>query len=206
MNCELMLTYDTPALRQTGSRNLTGPKTLPTIWGTYMKLVIKYQIFAINRSWEKCDEKCAYMFNVYRNQLSRQIGSRNLTGPKTLPTIWHTYMKLVTKYQISAINSCWEKCDEKLAYMFNVYKNQQSRQTGSRNLMGPKTLPTIWYTYMMLVTKYQISKINNYWVKCDKKYLGRTEGQTDRGKTVYPPPPSGSGGIKNSILIIHNFE
>jgi hypothetical protein len=30
MNCELMLTYDTPALRQTGSRNLTGQKTLPT--------------------------------------------------------------------------------------------------------------------------------------------------------------------------------
>ena len=26
MNCELMLTYDTPALRQTGSRNLTGQK------------------------------------------------------------------------------------------------------------------------------------------------------------------------------------
>ena len=44
MNCELMLTYDTPALRQTGSRNLTGPKTLPTIWHTYMKLVTKYQI------------------------------------------------------------------------------------------------------------------------------------------------------------------
>ena len=31
MNCELMLTYDTPALRQTGSRNLTGPKTLSTV-------------------------------------------------------------------------------------------------------------------------------------------------------------------------------
>jgi hypothetical protein len=40
MNCELMLTYDIPALRQTGSRNLTGP----TIWGTYMKIVTKYQI------------------------------------------------------------------------------------------------------------------------------------------------------------------
>jgi hypothetical protein len=40
MNCELMLTYDTLALRQTGSRNLTGQKTLPTIWGTYMKLLI----------------------------------------------------------------------------------------------------------------------------------------------------------------------
>jgi hypothetical protein len=48
MNCELILTYDTPALRQTGSRNLTGPKTIPTIWGTYMKLVIKHQIYAIN--------------------------------------------------------------------------------------------------------------------------------------------------------------
>jgi hypothetical protein len=39
MNCELMITYDTPALRQTGSRNLTGQKMLPTIWGTYMKLL-----------------------------------------------------------------------------------------------------------------------------------------------------------------------
>jgi hypothetical protein len=60
--------------------------------------------------------------------------------------------------------------------MFNVYKNQLNRQTGSRNLTGPKTLPTIWYTYMTLVTKYQIS---------EKNILdGRTEGQTDRGKTV----------------------
>jgi hypothetical protein len=115
MNCELMLTYDTPALRQTGSGNLMGPKTLPTIWGTYMKFVTKYQISAINSCWEKCDEKCAYtcMFNVYKNQLSRQTGSRNLTGPKTLPSIWYTYMMLVTKYQISAINSYWEKCDKK---------------------------------------------------------------------------------------------
>jgi hypothetical protein len=38
------------------------------------------------------------------------------TGSKTLPTIWHTYMKLVTKYQIPVINSCLEKCDEKCAY------------------------------------------------------------------------------------------
>ena len=116
MNCELMLTYDTPVLRQTESRNLTGQKTLPTIWGTYIKLVTKYQISAINSWWEKCDEKCAYMFNVYKNQLSRQTGSMNPTGPKSLPTIWHTYMKLLTKYQIPVINSCLEKCDEKCAY------------------------------------------------------------------------------------------
>jgi hypothetical protein len=38
----------------------------------------------------------AYMFNVHKNHLSRQTGSRNLTGSKTLPTIWYTYMKLVT--------------------------------------------------------------------------------------------------------------
>ena len=79
-----------------------GPKTLSTIWGTYMKLVTIYQISAIN----SCREKCAYMFNVYKNQLSRQTGSRNLIGPKTLPTIWGTYMTHVTKYQISVINSC----------------------------------------------------------------------------------------------------
>jgi hypothetical protein len=85
--------------------------------GTFMTLVTKYQISAINSGWEKCDEKWAYMFNVYKNQQSRQTGSRNLMGPKTLPTIWGTYVKLVTKYQISAINSCWEKCDEKCAYM-----------------------------------------------------------------------------------------
>ena len=60
MNCELMLTYDTPV----------------------------------------------YMFNVYKNQPSRQTGSRNLMGPKTLTTIWGTYMKLETKYQIPVINSC----------------------------------------------------------------------------------------------------
>jgi hypothetical protein len=54
-----------------------------------------------------CIYKC--MLNVYKNQQNRQTGSRNLMGSKMLPTIWGTYMKLVTKYQISAINSCWEK-------------------------------------------------------------------------------------------------
>jgi hypothetical protein len=134
------------------------------------------------------NEHTLYMFNVYKNQQSRQTGSRNPMGSKTLPTIWGTYMKLVTKYQISAINSCWEKCDEKCAYMFNVYKNQLSRQTGSRNMMDPKTIPTIWGTYMKLVTKYQISAINSYWEKCDEKYLGRTEV-----KQYTPPPLRGAG-------------
>jgi hypothetical protein len=70
-----------------------------------------------------CREKCAYMFNVYKNQPSRQTGSRNLTGQKTLPMVWGTYMKLVTKYQISAINSCGEKCP----CMFNEYKKLNTK-------------------------------------------------------------------------------
>jgi hypothetical protein len=140
---------------------------------------------------------------TYDTPALRQTGSRNLTGQKTLPTIWGTYMKLVTKHQISAINSCWEKCDEKCAYMFNVYKNQLSRQTGSRNPMGPKTLPTIWYTYMMLVTKYQISAINSYWEKCDEIYLGWTEGRTDRRTEVkqYTPSPFGEQGYKKKKIL-----
>jgi hypothetical protein len=48
MNCELMLTYDTPALRQTGSRNLT----FYTHW-TYM--LIFRRIFLSNYWWQKSD-------------------------------------------------------------------------------------------------------------------------------------------------------
>jgi hypothetical protein len=131
---------------------------------------------------QMCIYKC--MLNVYKNQQNRQTGSRNLMGPKTPPVIWGTYMKLVTNYQISTINSCWEKCDETCAYMFNVYKNQLSRQRGSRNRTDPKTLPTLWYTYMTLVTTYQISAVNSYWEQCDDKYLERTAGRTD-GRTEW---------------------
>ena len=63
--------------------------------------------------------------------------------------------------------------------MFNVYKKQLSRQRGSINRTDPKTLPTIWYTYMTLVTKYQISPVNSYWEKCDDKYFERTEGRKE---------------------------
>ena len=107
-----------------------GPKTLTTIWGTYMKLVTKYQIPVINNCLEKCDEKWAYTFNVYKNQLSRQTGSKNLTGPnlmgaKTLPTIWGTYMKLVTKYQISAIYSSWKNATKNVHICSMCIKNNK---------------------------------------------------------------------------------
>ena len=133
-----------------------------------------------------CIYKCT--LNVYKNQQNRQTRSRNLMGPKTLPTIWGTYVKLVTKYQISAINSCWEKCDEKYAYMFNVYKNQLSRQTGSKNA-----------THNMVYLYDACDQISDF---CHQHLLrkmrqkiswtdGRKDRQTDRSKTVYLSPPSG---------------
>jgi hypothetical protein len=142
-----------------------------------------------------CIYKC--MLNVYKNQQNRQTGSRNLMSPKTLPTIWGTYMKLVTKYQISAINSYrnlifGHKLHIGMPYCGKRFWTCQiptsclpkrggyhKWASGSRNLMSPKTLPTIWGTYMKLVTKYQISAINSYWEKCGEKYLGRTDRRTE---------------------------
>jgi hypothetical protein len=56
--------------------------------------------------------------------------------------------------------------------MLNVYKNQPSRQTGSWNVMGPNMLPTIWGTYMKLVTKYQIFAITMG--KCSNAFFSET--------------------------------
>jgi hypothetical protein len=69
---------DTPALRKTGSRNLTGPKTLPTIWHTYMKLVTKYQISAINSGWKKCDKKAhsSSCYTLINNKITNIIPSQ----------------------------------------------------------------------------------------------------------------------------------
>ena len=69
--------------------------------------------------------------------------------------------------------------------MFNVYKNQLSRQSGSRDLTGLKTLPTIWSLWPNI--RFLPS------IVAEKNILGRT----GRGKTVYPL--RWSGGIINSI-------
>ena len=36
-----------------------------------------------------------------------------------------------------------------------------------------------------------------------RRKISWTDGRTDRGKTVYPPPPSGSGGIINFKYIVN---
>jgi hypothetical protein len=61
--------------------------------------------------------------------------------------------------------------------------------------MGPKTLPTIWYTYMMLVTKYQISAIKL--LRKKRRKISWTDGRTDRGTEVkqYTPLPLRGAGV-----------
>ena len=134
-----------------------------------------------------CIYKC--MLNVYKNQQNRQTGSRNLMGPKMLLTIWGTYMKLVTKYQISAINSCWEKCDKKNVHICSmcIKTNQVGKQeVGIWRVQKryPQYGIPIWCLWpnIRFLPSTVTEKI-------------ATKNILDRGKTVYPPPPSGSGGI-----------
>jgi hypothetical protein len=130
-----------------------------------MKLVTKYQISAINSCWEKCDGKCAYMFNVYKNQLSRQTGSRNLTGP-IVGSIFGPI-----RFLLPVCRLCWFLYTLNIYAHFSSHFSKQLLMTGIWYLVtGPKTLPTIWHTYMKLVTKYQIPVINSCLEKCDEKW------------------------------------
>jgi hypothetical protein len=71
---------------------------------------------------------------------------------------WHeSEIWAQASYRYAILWSCLEKYDEKCAYMFNVCKNQLSRQTGSRNLTGPKTVPTIWHIYTLLVAFFSVT-------------------------------------------------
>jgi hypothetical protein len=138
---------------------------------------------------------CIYV-QMYKNQLSPQTGRRNLTDPKMLPTIWGTYMKLVTKYQISALNSCWENCDDKCAYtsMFNVYTNQLSREQEVGIWRIQKHFPQygvpIWSLWPNIRFLQSIVAEKN----ATKYILGWTEGQTDGRTEVKQYTPSGGAG------------
>jgi hypothetical protein len=98
MNCELMLTYDTPALRQDSYFLFADLVGFYTHW-TYMHIF--RHIFLSNYWWQKSD---IWSQASYRYPISWEAFS-------VLPSVQD--MMLVTKYQISVINSCWEKCDEK---------------------------------------------------------------------------------------------
>jgi hypothetical protein len=150
------------------------------IWGTYMKLVTKYQISVINSCWEKCDEKCTYMFNVYRNQLSRQTGSRNLMGPKTLPIIHQIptsclptllifiHIEHICSFFVAFFSATIDSRNLIFGHKLHIGTPYRGKRFWTRQI--PTSLPIIWYTYMMLVTKYQISAIDSCWEKCNEKW------------------------------------
>jgi hypothetical protein len=86
----------------------------------------------------------------------------------------------------------------------NLFTNTVAIPDHNR-LVVKKVFPTIWGTYMKAVTKYQISAINSCWEKCDDNILDgrkdrRQDGQTDRGKTEYPPPRE--RGYKNHTKLL----
>jgi hypothetical protein len=112
---------------------------LPVCWlcwfvYTWTYMHIFRRIFLSNYWWQKflpsiVAEKNATKNGHIQNVCSMWIKTKSANrkyesdGPKTLPTIWHTYMKLVTKYQIAVINSCLEKCDEKCALNVKINKS-----------------------------------------------------------------------------------
>jgi hypothetical protein len=93
------------------------------LWEAFLDPSDSYFLFAEERGYDEwAFGHKLHIGTPYRGKRF-WTGSRNLTGPKTLPTIWHTYMKLVIKYQIPVMNICWEKYDEKCAYtQFILFK------------------------------------------------------------------------------------
>jgi hypothetical protein len=139
MNCELMLTYDTPALRQTGSRNLTGEKCFPRygvpIWSLWPNIRFLPSIVA-EKNVTKNVHICS--MRIKTNKVGKQeVG------------FWRV-QKRFPQYGIP-IWSLW---------------------------------PNIRFLSSIVAEKNVKKNILD----------GR---RTDRGKTVYPPAPSGSGGIIN---------
>jgi hypothetical protein len=168
-------------------------------------MLIFRRIFLSKYWWQKSDisdEKCAsYMFNVYKIQLSRQTGSRNLTGPKNathnmaylyeacdqisdfihIEHIWFythwTYMMHIFRH-IFLSNYWWHKSDiwSQASYRYPISWEAFLDPSDSYFLFADFVDFYTHWTYMLI--------------------FRRIYGQTDRGKTVYPPPPPGSGGIK----------
>ena len=139
------------------------------------------------------------MFNVHKNQQSWQTGSRNPMGSKTLPTIWGIYMKLVTKYQISAIDSCCEKCDEKCAYMFNVYQNQlksaNRKQESDRSKNATHNM-----VYLYDACDQTPDFCHQQLLRKMRRKISWTDGRMDRQTEVkqYSPSPFGQRGYNES--------
>ena len=142
MNCELMLTYDTPALWQTGSRNLTGqkkrfPRYGVPIWSLWPNIRFLPSIVA-EKNTTKNEHICSMCIKI--NKVGKQeVG------------IWRV-QKRYPQYGIP-IWCLWQN--------IRFLSSTVTEKNATKNIL---------------------------------------DGRTDRGKTVYPHPPSGSGGIFNLFL------
>ena len=135
------------------------------------------------------------MFNVYKNQPSRQTGSRNLMGQKTLTTIWGTYMKLLTKYQIPVINSCWEKCDEKICIYYSwlsLSRIRLTRISGWVKFLSKSRTSLCINIYNLTPvesnsdeSKFRLSRIKVLVPRCRKPYYLHSLSQIYLSKHVY---------------------
>jgi hypothetical protein len=140
--------YKNQQNRQTGSRNLMSPKTLPTIWGTYTKLVTK--IFG-------------HMLHIGMPYYGKRFWTRQIRT-SCMPTLLiFIHIEHICAFFVAFFSATIDRFLPSIVAEKNVTKNAHicsmcikinSRHTGSTNLTGPKTLPTIWHIYMKLVTNY----------------------------------------------------
>ena len=68
--------------------------------------------------------------------------------------------------------------------------NRKQESDGSKNA-----------THNMVYLYDACDQISDFYHQQLLRKMRRKISWTDRGKTVYPPPPSGSGGIKNFLLM-----
>jgi hypothetical protein len=160
MNCELMLTYDTPALRQTGSRNMTGQKTLPTIWGTYMKLTILWVAFL--------DPSDSYFLFA------------DFVGFYAHWTYMHIFRRIFLSNYWLQKSDIWSQASNRYTILWVAFLDPSDSYFLFANLVGFYAHFSSHFSQQLLMAEI--------WYFVTSNIL---DGRKDRGKTVYPPPPSG---------------
>ena len=175
MNCELMLTYDTPALRQTGSRNLTGQKRFPwygvPIWSLWPNIRFLPSIVA-----EKNATKNGHIQNVCSMCIKiNKVGKQEVgiwwvqkRFPRYVVPIWSVWLNI--RFLPSIVT---EKNEHICSTCIKINNKVSKQEVG------------IWWVQKLRKMRWKI-----FW----------TDKQTDRGKTVYPLPLRGAGVYKHFSL------
>ena len=166
--------YKNQQSRQTGSRNLMGPKRFPRygvpIWSLWPNNRFLPSIVA-EKNAKKNECICSRCIKI--NKVGKQeagIWWVQKCFPIYGVPIWSLWPNIRFLPSIVA-----EKNVTKNVHICSMCIKTNSRQTGSRNLRGPKTLLTLWYTYMTLVTKYQIPAIKL--LRKMRRKISWTDGQ-----------------------------